>query len=206
MKKLKLKKHNYPGKLIVFEGVDGSGKSTLVLKAKQILESSQKKCIVVKMPSDRIKNLQVFYDYDNSTKTDLREILNLTNLTVFVTGDRLISLDLDVIPYLKKGYYVLCDRYCFTGYVRCPSKEIFNLCKRFVKPDMAILASANSLTVKERVKSRKNEKENYYDEDDVLKQIKKFDFLAKKHKFKILDTTQNQNVIQKHLMDIISKV
>ena len=115
MKKLQLIKHNYPGKLIVFEGTDGAGKTTLARQAHAFLQSKGYACVAVKMPSDRVKSTDLFSNYDNSNNPTTRQLINLTNLTIFVTGDRLLTQDSEIIPALKQGKIVICDRYCYNG-------------------------------------------------------------------------------------------
>ena len=205
MKNIKLKKHKFKGKLIVFEGIDGSGKTTLLNLTKKYLTEHEIDCVSLKMPSDFIRNHKIFQDYDNSINPQTRNDIDLTNLTIFVTGDRLLSLDSQIIPALKRGDVVLCDRYCYTGYVRCTNKVIAKLCQRFIKPDLVIYAKIDFTTAKQRVKSRAEEKDNFYDEMDVLKQIKKFDDLAKYNNFKIIETTLNQTKINQNLIDCIKK-
>lgn len=209
MKKLKLKANRYPGKLIVFEGVDGSGKTTLADKAVDFLGNRGIACKYVKMPSDRVRNLSIFNDYDNSTDSETRNTVDLINITVFVSGDRLLTLDTEIIPALKEGKYVLCDRYCFTGFVRCDDDIIYRISKRFIRPDCTFLATASPLTVEKRVKGREKEKNNHYDRENVLSQMKRFDFLAKKQGFIKLDTDmpeeKTDNQLYSALEEIISK-
>lgn len=205
LKNLHLKKHNYPGKLIVFEGIDGSGKSTMAEFTKHYFENNNQNTILVKMPSDRVRNVKEFTEYDNSIDNKIRIDLNLTHLTIFVTGDRLITQDTEIIPALKNGFVVICDRYCYTGLVRCTTKPIKALCKNFIKPDLVILASVSKLIAKQRVKSRQNEKNNFYDDNDVLLQIKKFNSLAKHNNFKIINTEDTKETMFTKLKDILEK-
>ena len=206
MKKFNLIEHNYKGKLIVFEGIDGAGKTTLLQKAEAFLKESGKICYVTKMPSERMRNLSIFHDYDNSKEDTIRKTVNLTNLTIMVTGDRLLTLDTEIIPALEKGYYVLCDRYCYTGYIRCEDDIIYSISQRFLKPDITFLASVSLETAKNRVKARKKEKDYFYDEMGVKKQKEDFLSLAKLNQFIVIDTEEKKTEVEERLINNLKQI
>lgn len=191
MKKINMLKNSYGGKLIVFESPDGSGKTTLAGLTMDYLKANKKEYVYVKMPSDRMRKMDLFNDYDNSTNNAVRDTIDLTNLTIFVSGDRLITLNQDIIPALKQNKYVICDRYAFTGYVRCNDEIIRLICERFIKPETTFLLKCKSETLKARVKSRKNEKDNYYNDKEVEEQIKRFDMLSKLQNFVEIDSEKD---------------
>ena len=66
--RLRMIKNTFKGKLIVFTGIDGTGKTTLQNKAKEYLEGKGRRCFLTKMPSKRIQNMSVFkkFNYSNS--------------------------------------------------------------------------------------------------------------------------------------------
>lgn len=193
--KLHLQKNIYPGKIIVFTGIDGSGKTTLINKAEKYLLSKNKDCMRVRMPSDRIRQLTAFRNFHDSKDEKVRNSVDLFSLTVLVSGDRLMTLHEEVIPALKEGKCVLCDRYCFTGNVRCSDEIITRISERFINPDLTILATADVETLKKRVLSRENEKDLFYDDEGVKKQYNEYLSLAKDNGFQIIDTTKNQDEI-----------
>ena len=51
---LRLKKKRYAGKLIVFEGTDGAGKTTLIEETKRYLSEryGEEKVLLIKQPTD----------------------------------------------------------------------------------------------------------------------------------------------------------
>lgn len=205
MKKLKLRKNSYAGKLIVFEGIDGSGKTTLIKSTIKYLELLGYECVYVKMPSDRMRSLKLFNDFDNSKDDSVRKTINLTNLTIMVSGDRLVTQDEIIIPALKQNKVVICDRYCFTGYVRCTDAIIKKISSRFLKPNLTILCDCKVETAKTRVLERQLEKNNFYDEEDVKVQKQKFLKLAKLNKFKIIDTDKTTDNCLDEIKKIIKK-
>jgi len=158
------------------------------------------------MPSDFVKSHPIFDAYDNSQDDTIRNTVNLTHLTVFVSGDRLLSLDTKIIPALKQGLVVLCDRYCFTGLARCTTKLVHKISNEFIKPNLVIMPTADSKTLKQRVTTRTHEKNNYYNEQSVAWQIKKFNTLAKKHKFVTINTEQEQNIVNNKLYEQLNNI
>ena len=206
MKKLKLQKNIYAGKLIVFEGIDGSGKTSLINFTMQYLQKLGYDCVYVKMPSDRIRNLKIFNDYDNSKHDFVRNTINLTSLTIMVSGDRLVTQDEIIIPALKQNKIVICDRYCFTGFVRCPDKIIKKISSRFLRPDLTFLCDCDVKTAKQRVLTRKNEKNSFYNEQDVKIQKHNFLKLAHNNNFVVIDTNNSLEFCKTKIEKYIEQV
>jgi dTMP kinase len=105
------KKHPYPGKLIVVEGIDGSGKSTQLMLAMRYLQS---------------RGLRPFFTEWNSadlvkavTKRGKKK-MSLTPMTFSLlhATDFAHRLVHNILPPLKAGMIVLADRYVYTAFAR----------------------------------------------------------------------------------------
>lgn len=192
MKLKHMKENVYKGKLIVFCGVDGAGKTTLLNEARAVLESNGIGCYCTKMPSNRIRQMGVFRDFHDSHDPSIRRRISAMALTVLVSGDRLIVQETEVIPALQRGEWVLCDRYAFSGLACCCNETIIDLASEFIRPDLAFLASASSEKVKERVLSREDEKDRFYDEDATIKKMRIFQDIADNNEFFITINTENE--------------
>src|SRR4051812_36997487 len=103
--------HDFPGKLIVVEGIDGSGKSTQLQLAKRYLEA---------------RGLRPFFTEWNSadlvkaiTKKGKKK-MSLTPMTFSLlhATDFAHRLVHHILPPLKAGYVVLADRYAYTAFAR----------------------------------------------------------------------------------------
>src|ERR1700722_12349713 len=103
--------HKFPGKLIVVEGIDGSGKSTQLQLVKRYLEA---------------KGLRPFFTEWNSaelvkavTKKGKKK-MSLTPMTFSLlhATDFAYRLGHSILPPLKAGKIVLADRYAFTAFAR----------------------------------------------------------------------------------------
>jgi dTMP kinase len=103
--------HNFPGKLIIVEGIDGSGKSTQLQLAMRYLQA---------------KGLRPFFTEWNSadlvkavTKKGKKK-MSLTPMTFSLlhATDFAHRLVHNILPPLKAGMIVLADRYVYTAFAR----------------------------------------------------------------------------------------
>lgn len=100
-----------PGRLIAVEGLDGSGKSTQIYLVHQWLKS---------------KGYRVFFSEWNSSvlvreatrKGKKRQLLTPTTFSLIHATDFADRYERQILPLLRAGYVVLCDRYIFTAYAR----------------------------------------------------------------------------------------
>jgi len=122
----------YPGRLLIVEGTDGSGKSTQL----QLLHKWLK-----------AKGYIVFYTEWNSSplikeatkRAKSKNLLTPTTFSLIHACDFADRYEKLILPYLKAGYLVLSDRYIYTAYARdtargCDPSWVRNLYDFAVKP------------------------------------------------------------------------
>lgn len=103
--------HQYPGRLFIVEGVDGSGKSTQIALLRQWLIS---------------EGYAVFFSEWNSSplvkqttsKGKKKQLLTPTTFSLIHATDFADRTERDIIPPLKAGAIVLADRYVYTAFAR----------------------------------------------------------------------------------------
>jgi dTMP kinase len=128
-------KHNFPGKLIVVEGVDGSGKSTQLNLLRNWLESRGRNVIFTEWNSSKLISKTIRQAKRNNSLIPVTfSILHATDF-----ADRLENI---IVPALKAGLIVLADRYCFTAFARDVARGVDkewvrNLYGFTVRPDGA---------------------------------------------------------------------
>ncbi|MGI6458000.1 MAG: dTMP kinase [bacterium] len=140
-----------PGKLIAVEGIEGSGKSTQIYLLKRWFE---------------LTGLKVFYtEWSSSTmvkqatlKAKKRHLLTPTTYSLIHGTDFADRYERQILPLLKAGYLVLCDRYIYTAYVRdivrgCDREWLKNLYSFAVHPDITILFQIPLQSAMERILS-----------------------------------------------------
>ena len=127
--------HPYPGKLIIVEGIDGSGKSTQLLLLHKWLESKGHKVFFTEWNSSELVK-------DTTKRGKKNKSLTPTTFSLLHATDFASRLYHEILPPLKAGMLVLADRYMYTAFardvVRGVSPEwVRKLYSFTIKPDMA---------------------------------------------------------------------
>ncbi len=128
-------KHDFPGKLIIVEGIDGSGKSTQLLLLQRWLQSLGLKVFFTEWNSSPLVK--------KASKTGKRKgILTPTTFSLLHATDFADRLASKIIPPLKAGMVVLADRYAFTAFARDAARGVHRQWVRqaynfSVRPDLA---------------------------------------------------------------------
>jgi dTMP kinase len=123
------------GKLIIVEGVDGSGKSTQVRLLEKWL---------------RYRGIPVFFTEWNSSeqvkdiisKGKKKNLLTPTTFSLLHATDFAARYERNIYPLLRSGYVVLADRYIYTAFARdvvrgCDPQWVRHIYGLAVKPDIA---------------------------------------------------------------------
>ena len=127
--------HEYPGKLIIVEGIDGSGKSTQLRLLQSWLTSLGVQTVFTEWNSSALVK--------NATKRGKKrgELTPATFALLHATdfADRLIY---EIVPPLKAGCIVLADRYAYTAFARDGVRGVDpawerNLYSFAIRPDIA---------------------------------------------------------------------
>ena len=103
--------HQFPGKLFIVEGIDGSGKSTQLSLLQQWLKR---------------EGYTVFFSEWNSSllvkettrRGKKKQMLTPTTFSLIHTTDLADRIERHIIPPLKAGAVVLADRYIYTAFAR----------------------------------------------------------------------------------------
>jgi dTMP kinase len=132
--------HRYPGRLIVVEGVDGSGKSTQIYLLKRWLEGQGHPVYFTEWNSSALVKA--------ATKKAKRErSLTPTTFSLIHACDFADRYERLILPHLQAGYLVLADRYIFTALARdivrgCDPHWVKNVYCFAAKPDLAFYFKA----------------------------------------------------------------
>src|SRR6185503_3772068 len=102
---------DFPGRLIAVEGLDGSGKSTQIYLLKRWLENQNLKVHFSEWNSSEIVKAA-------TSKGKKRELLSPTTFSLIHATDFADRYERHLVPLLRAGYIVLCDRYVFTAFAR----------------------------------------------------------------------------------------
>jgi len=102
-----VKPEQLAGKLIVFEGADGSGRSTQLVTLVNWLETCGYPTVQVGLKRSTLVSEEL-------EKAQNGNVLSRTTLALFYATDFADQLENIIIPSLKAGFIVLADRYIYT--------------------------------------------------------------------------------------------
>jgi dTMP kinase len=132
---------NFPGRLIAVEGLDGSGKSTQIYLLKRWLEAEGIKVYFSSWNSSELVK-------SATSKGKKRELLTPTTFSLIHATDFADRYERHLLPLLRAGYIVLCDRYVFTAFARdvtrgCPPDWVRGIYNFAAKPDLTFFFKAD---------------------------------------------------------------
>jgi dTMP kinase len=128
--------HEYPGKLFVVEGIDGSGKTTQLALLAKWLSAAGHPVFVTEWNSSALVKAATKAGKKKNALTPMT--FSLLHATDF--ADRLLY---NIIPPLKAGMIVLADRYAYTAFARDSTRGVDRQWVRELysfatKPDLAV--------------------------------------------------------------------
>ncbi len=102
---------NYPGRLVIVEGIDGSGKSTQLNLLSQWLRSEGYPVVFSEWNSSPIVK-------ETTRRGKRRKILSPLTFSLIHATDFYDRVEREIVPFLKAGAIVLADRYVYTAFAR----------------------------------------------------------------------------------------
>ena len=202
---------------IVFEGVEGCGKSYQSKKLFNKLKKYKIKTILTREPggtksSELIRNL-ILKDYFNKNTKDKFDKYTDTLLYLAARNEHIIN---KIKPALFKKQVVICDRFTDSTLAyqvygkKIDIKFINNIHKKIlgkIKPNLVFILKVSAKSSKIRLKKRKSK--NRYDnfaQSFYTKAQKSFLKIAKNKKnYFVLDSSSNDGVLEKKIFNIVKK-
>lgn len=204
---------------VVFEGIEGSGKSYQSLKLLKVLKKKKIPTIVTREPggtlgAERIRDL-ILKDYFNPNS---KEVFNKYTDTLLYLAARNEHIIHKLKPAVLKKKVVICDRFVDStlayqvfgkGVERSLIDKIHKHILSGIKPDITFLLKININKALKRLKKRK--KKNRYDKfskNFYLKAQKAFLKIARsnKNKYIIVDNTQDSKETEKIILKNILRL
>lgn len=216
--KEKENRYGITGKLIVVEGIDGSGKSTQIRLLEKWL---------------RFKNMPVFLTEWNSSeairevtsKGKKKEKLTPTTFSLLHATDFADRYEKNIFPLLRAGYIVLADRYIYTAYARdivrgCHPIWVKKVYDYALKPDLVFYFRVPVDVAAQRILSGRPKLKYYeagmdldlsndiYDSYRIFqsKIIEQYDKMVTKENFAVIDGTYNIEQQQKLVRDKFNEI
>ena len=201
---------------IVFEGVEGCGKS---FQSKKLFKNLKKKKIQSIITRERgtktaelIRNL-ILKDYFNKTSKEKFDKYTDTLLYLAARNEHVIN---KIKPALKKNKVVICDRFfdstiAYQVYGKKVDHNFINNIHKVIldglKPNIVFILKVSKNSSKKRLLKRRTK--NRYDnfpQSFYSKAQKSFLKIAKNKKnYFIMDSSKNDNTLENRIFNIVSK-
>lgn len=217
MSDITLAPHRYPGRLIIVEGIDGSGKSTQIRLLERWL---------------RNRGYQVYFTEWNSAdlvkKTTKRgkkkRSLTPTTFSLLHATDFAHRLVSSIMPPLKAGMIVLADRYVYTAFARdsvrgCDPTWVRKVYRFAPKPDVAFYFSVPVNEALRRLTMSRQELKDFEAGMDLHLHADPFESfrifqgrvageyekMAEENHFEVMDATQSIPDQQRRVREVVQE-
>jgi len=168
-----LKKNTQIGKLLIFEGLDGSGKSTQISLLKDYLKKLGHEVVTTREPggtniAENLRDIMLYNDMDGITETLIAFAARSDHVKEFI------------IPQLLLGKWVLCDRFtdstkAYQGAGRGVSMELIEILSENIEKNLnihkVIFLDITFEKSKERTETRENKLDRF--------ELENFDFIQR---------------------------
>ncbi len=190
------------GLLIVFEGTDGTGKSTQHQLLGEYLLKRHYPVISTREPTDGTFGKKIRQLYTNRTMFSPEEELQL------FLDDRKQHVDELIAPALEKGKIVLCDRYflstaAYQGAAGFDPETILERNSFAPDPDLALLFQVPLQTGSERIIYGRGETLNDFEQLDTLKKVAVIFASLNRSYIQTIDATGSIKTVQKLVLQHI---
>ncbi|OGL47647.1 MAG: dTMP kinase [Candidatus Schekmanbacteria bacterium RBG_13_48_7] len=199
----KTEKKQYPGLLFVFEGIDGSGKTTLTKKIHENLIQQKVDTILVSEPTNGYygklirENAKKGFRFPPEKERDL-----------FVK-DRMENVSRTIIPALKKGQIVLMDRYyissmAYQGARGLNPEIIQSENEKFAPvPDILFILDIPVEVGLKRIFEKRKDQFDDFEKCDYLQKVRSLFLSFSFNNMHVLDAQQSQNSLEHSVMNKI---
>ena len=193
------------GILVTFEGIDGSGTTSV---AKKVAARLRRRGLPVVLTTEPTKTW-----LGDAVKRSYKEpVSNFTEAFLFIADRATHTTAIEKM--LRRGKLVICDRYCdstyayqaarLKGMVKDPMKWLERISEPFIiEPDLTILLDIDPRRGLRRIAARKNTV--HFENEPFLKQVRRnYLTLARKKRFIILDASRSLDGVVEDSVKAIS--
>ena len=213
-----LKNRGIPGKLIVVEGIDGSGKSTQLRLLEKWLRYNQFEVFRTDWnSSEMVKSI--------TSKGKKKANLTPTTFSLLHATDFADRFERNILPLLRAGYFVLADRYVYTAYARdvtrrCNPSWVRKVYDFAIKPDITFYFRVPLDISMDRILSGRpklkyyeagmdlNFSKDIYESFRIFqsKIIDQYEAMSKRENFSVIDATAGIKEQQKIMRERVRKL
>lgn len=211
---LEFKPNPYPGKLIVIEGIDGSGKTTQAKELVKKLNKSGYNASWTKEPTD-----QIIGQFIREKILSGNMEINPLALQYLFNADRVMHME-KIEKFLQKGMIIVMDRYFWSSVAYALSDmngvkdwyltafSVLSFYHQFILPNTTFYLDITEEKALERIKQSGKHGE-IYDNDEKLPKIQaNYQQLLKEfpNEFTIIDGAQTQEEVTNELYNSVVSI
>src|SRR5271169_874565 len=208
-------KHDYPGALVVVEGIDGSGKSTQLYLLKRWLEINGYRTHFTEWNSSPLVK-------SATRRGKQRRLLTPVTFSLLHAADFADRCERQILPLLHGGYLVLADRYIYTAFARdvarnCSQRWLRNLYRFAPVPDITFYFRAPLDVAVNRIMSGRPKLKYYeagmdlglsFDRAESFRIFQgmimdQYDRMTESDNFVVMDGTLRVNRLQKQMRQMV---
>ncbi len=177
-----MNKNIYSGKLIVVEGLDGSGQTSQASLLRDFFINKGYQVVLTKEPTqDSEAGKKIKEILEKKIETDPLELQKL------YAKDRKEHLESTIIPALERGKIVISDRYFFSTFAYGTAhgadlNELIEMNNDFLLPDLTFLLKVNPEVCIKRIERRGDPKTLFEKEERLAKVWEVYKILPNKFK------------------------
>ena len=208
-----------PGRLLVVEGIDGSGKSTQLHLLDKWLRSLGLNVFFTEWnSSDVVKEI--------TSKGKRKALLTPTTFSLLHATDFADRYERNISPLLEAGYFVLADRYVYTAFARdvvrgCTASWVRKVYSFAATPDVAFYFQVPPDVAMDRILEGRPKLKYYeagmdlnlsndeYESYRIFQTriVEQYEGMAQKDRFAVIDGTldieEQQNLMRRRVMNLI---
>ncbi|MCG8634679.1 MAG: dTMP kinase [Desulfobacterales bacterium] len=184
-------KERVPGKFLVFEGIDGSGKTTQVRKVYERLKDQGRDAAATFEPTDGPIGSLIRQMLSGKMPTDQRTIASLFAAD---RTDHLVNPETGIRSLVDEGKIIVCDRYYFSSYAYHAQYidmdwviQANSLNADILRPDATLFIDVDPDICIERIRASRESLE-IYEKIDIMKQVRA-------NYFKAFDRLKHQETV-----------
>lgn len=191
------------GKLIVLCGIDGSGKTTQERLLADWITANGHTALTTYQPTDFFRRASPVRRYLD----DGIDELGMKGLALLAAADRQLHLRGTVLPALKRGEHVICNRYVYSSYAYFEARGltldyIKALNTDVPRPDLTVLLDIPASSSRARVVARDGRIDKFEEHKlDFMERVRSNLRHVADDSFMILDGTRSPPEIHRIIVD-----
>lgn len=168
----------YEGRLFTFDGVDGSGKTTMIEMLAEKLRKEGKQVLLTMQPTPEMRQLHIFKTY--IYEPEKRQLVDYNALQMYMLADRMQHYREIIEPALRMGVNVISDRYIYTMLATMIAREhspepwLVELLPSIRQPHAAFLMDVDLETSIERIQQRTSFEDSFVEREHLMKSLSSY--------------------------------